>query len=366
MRQERMTEPQFFPRPQELSASDIIALTQAKPRAGADLDRRVGDIAPIDRAGPGHLTFLDNAKFLPQLDATQAGICLTTERFAERAPAHVTVLATREPYRAFIMVTRALFPQALQASSFFGRAEIDPDASVHPTARLEVGVRVEVGARIGPGVEIGEGTMIGPNAIIGPQVRIGRNCAVGAGASLFHALIGDRVVIHPGARIGQDGFGYLPGRAGHLKVPQVGRVIIQDEVEIGAGSAIDRGGNRDTTIGEGTKIDNLVQIGHNVAIGRHCLIAAQVGISGSCTLGDYVMLAGQVGLADHVTIGDGVRLGGQSGVMNDIPAGERWMGTPAVLGTSFMREVIALRRLAGARPAGVRPAGDDTPPDPAQ
>jgi UDP-3-O-[3-hydroxymyristoyl] glucosamine N-acyltransferase len=356
----RMTELQFFPRPQELTAAEIAALTRAAPRAGADLERRIGNIAPIDRAGPGDLTLVDNAKFLGQLAQTQAGVCLSAERFADRVPAHVTVLIAREPYRAFVTVARALFPQALQPPSFFGRAEIDPDASVHPTARLELGAVVEVGARVGPGAEIGHGTIVGPNAVIGPHVRIGRNCAIGAGATVLHALLGDRVVVHPGAHIGQDGFGFVPGKQ-HLKVPQVGRVIIQDDVEIGAGSTVDRGANRDTVIGEGTKIDNLVQIGHNVAVGRHCLIAGQVGVSGSCTLGDYVMLGGQVGLADHVTIGEGARVAAKSGVMNDVPPGERWVGSPAVLVTTFMREVIALRRLGQARPGRAR-SGDEVPP----
>ena len=148
---------------------------------------------------------------------------------------------------------------------------------------------------IGPRAEIGAATVIGPGAVIGPDVRIGRDCAIGANASITHALIGDRVIIHAGARIGQDGFGYLPGPGGHRKVPQLGRVIVQDDVEIGANTTIDRGASRDTVIGEGTKIDNLVQIAHNVTIGRHCLLAGQVGISGSVTVGDYVMMARRSG-----------------------------------------------------------------------
>ena len=229
---------------------------------------------------------------------------------------------------------------------------------MHPTARLELGVVVDVGARIGPGAEIGHGTIVGPNAVVGGNVRIGRNCAIGAGATILHALVGDRVVIHPGAHIGQDGFGFVPGKLGHLKVPQVGRVIIQDDVEIGASSTVDRGANRDTVIGEGTKIDNLVQIGHNVAIGRHCLVAGQAGISGSCTLGDYVMLGGQVGLADHITIGEGAQLAAKSGVMHDVPPGEQWMGSPAIPVRTFMREVVTLRRLVESRPGEARSRDD--------
>ncbi len=267
------------------------------------------------------------------------------------------MLVAKEPYRAFVTVARALFPDALRPSSLAEAAGLDPSASVYPTARLELSVTVDVGARVGPRAEIGSGTIIGANAVIGADVRIGRNSSIGAGASVFHALIGDRVVIHPGVRVGQDGFGYVPGRSGHLKVPQVGRVIVQDDVEIGAGTTVDRGANRDTVIGEGSKIDNLVQIGHNVTIGRHCLIAGQVGISGSCTLGDYVMLGGQVGLADHIMIGEGAQLAAQSGVMHDVPAGQQWMGTPAKPVRAFMREFLTLARLARERGVAPRPHG---------
>jgi UDP-3-O-[3-hydroxymyristoyl] glucosamine N-acyltransferase len=340
-----MTEPLFFTRPHGLSAGEIAALTGAKAAASADLERRISGIAPLDRAGPSDLSFIDNAKFLGQLPGTDAGICLAASRFAERAPAHTTVLVAPEPYRAFVTVARALFPEALRPSTW-SQPGAAAGAAVDPAARLEVGVTVEAGAVIGPRAEIGSRTVIGANAVIGPGVRIGRDCAIGAGATVFHALIGDRVILHPGVRIGQDGFGYLPGRDGHLKVPQVGRVIVQDDVEIGAGTTVDRGASRDTMIGEGTKIDNLVQIGHNVTVGRHCLIAGQAGISGSVTLGDFVMLGGKAGLADHLTVGEGAQIGAHAGVMHDVPAGAQWLGAPAQPVKEFFREVAALRRLA--------------------
>ena len=189
--------------------------------------------------------------------------------------------------------------------------------------------------------------MIGATAVIGPDVQIGRDCSIGPGASIMHAIIGDNVILHPGCRIGQDGFRYDPGASGHTKVPQLGRVIIQDNVEIGAGTTVDRGGSGDTTIGEGTKIDNLVHIAHNVTVGRHCIIAAQCGFAGSVTLGDYVMLGGQVGVADHLTIGEGAMIGGKSGVMSNVPAGEKWVGLPAWRGREFLRAMAALRKLSG-------------------
>ena len=260
--------------------------------------------------------------------ATHAGACFTTAALAKHLPAHVPVLVTPAPYRAFVMVVRELFPHALRPSSL-AEAGAVAGAHVHPTARLENDVTIEPGAVIGPRAEIGGGSVIGATAVIGSEVRIGRNCSIGAGSVITDALIGDRVIIHPGCKIGQDGFGFVMGGKGHLKVPQIGRVIIQDDVEIGAGTTIDRGAIRDTVIGEGTKIDNLVQVGHNVSIGRHCIMAAQSGISGSSTLEDFVVLGGGVGVSDHVTIGEGAQLAGASNVHADVPSGARWAGTPA-------------------------------------
>ncbi len=344
-----MTEPLFFKRPQGLTAGEIATLTGAEPAPGTPLDRRVTGIAPLDRAGPADLTFLENPKYVGQFSVTEGGVCLTSARFADKAPAGIALLISRAPYRAFVTVVRTLFPEALRPSTFED-GKVAERAVVDPTARLEAGVSVDPGAVIGPRAEIGGGSRIGANAVIGANVRIGRNCTIGAGATLFHTLAGDRVIIHPGARIGQDGFGYVPGRDGHLKVPQIGRVILQDDVEIGANTTIDRGANRDTIIGEGTKVDNLVQIGHNCTIGRHCIIVAYSGISGSVTLGDYVMLGARAGITDHIAIGEGAQIGAGSGVMNDVPPGGRWMGAPAKPAKEFFREFAVLKRLGAPRP----------------
>jgi UDP-3-O-[3-hydroxymyristoyl] glucosamine N-acyltransferase len=225
------------------------------------------------------------------------------------------------------------------------------DGPVASSARLEKAVTVEAGAIIGAEAQIGAGTVVASGAVIGYRVHIGRNGYVGPGAVLTHALIGNNVVIHAGVKIGQDGFGFAIGRNGHLKVPQVGRVVIQDNVEIGANTTIDRGALKDTTIGEGTKIDNLVQIGHNVTVGRHCLIVAQTGISGSTELGDFVVMGGQSGTVGHIKLGNGAQVAGNSGVKDDIPAGERWGGTPARPMMTWAREMATLKALAARKKA---------------
>src|SRR5690349_19823202 len=235
----------------ELTAGAIAALTGAKLRAGDPADRPIRNIAPLDTAGASDLSFLDNSKYAAALATTRAGACLIAPRFVEQAPRHLVVLETPQPYPAFVAVTRKLFANLLRPTSLFGTAGRAKSAQIDPSARLEPGVIVDPFAVIGARAEIATGTLIGPGAVIGPGVRIGR-----------------------------DGCGFLPSPRGHQKIPQTRRAIIQDDVEIGANSTIDRGATRDAVIGEGTKIDNLVQIGHNVSIGRYCLIVSQVGISG--------------------------------------------------------------------------------------
>jgi UDP-3-O-[3-hydroxymyristoyl] glucosamine N-acyltransferase len=329
----------------ELTTGEIAALTGAKLRHGDPPDRRITNIAPLDTAGASDVSFLENSKYAGELATTRAGACLIAPRFLEFAPRNLVVLETPQPYPAFVAVTRKLFGNLLRPTSLFGTNGRAASAQIDPTARLEADVTVDPLAVIGPRAEIGSSTLIGPGAVIGADVRIGRQCAIGAHASIIHALIGDRAIIHPGVRIGQDGFGFLPSRQGHQKIPQTRRVIVQDDVEIGANTTIDRGATRDTVIGEGTKIDNLVQIGHNVSIGRHCLIVSQVGISGSVTVGDYAVLGGQVGVADHITIGEGAMIGARAGVMSNIPAGGRWVGYPAEPVIEWKRGIATVRRL---------------------
>ena len=342
-----MAKVRFFPPSSAPSLAEVAGWCGATLADVANAGRVVRDVASLDQAGPGDLTFLDNPRYLDAFKRTQAGAALVHPRYASEAPEACATLIAREPYRAMAMVMTKLYPSAVKPGSVFGETGVSPMAYIHPSARLESGVVVDPGAVIGRGAEIGAGTVIGPHAVIGPEVRIGRDGAVGASATIAAALIGDRVIIHPGAHIGQDGFGFALGAQGHLKVPQIGRVIIQDDVEIGAGVTIDRGANRDTVIGEGAKIDNLVQIGHNVVIGRHAVLAAQSGVSGSSAIGDFAALGGKAGIAGHLTIGAGAQVAAAAGVMTDIPAGERWAGAPAKPVREFFREVAALKRLGG-------------------
>jgi UDP-3-O-[3-hydroxymyristoyl] glucosamine N-acyltransferase len=344
-----MSEPIFFDKGPALSVAEIAKIAGAELPRGADPAALVSTVAPLETAGPDDLAYMDNPKYAAALAATAAKACLVPRRFADKVPASTIALVAAEPYRAFAEVLARLYPAAMRPASAFGATGVSPGSFVHPLARLEHGVIVDPGAVIGPGAEIGAGTVIGPQAVIGPQTRIGRDCSISANASVLHALLGNRVVLHPGVRIGQDGFGYAMGAKGHRKVAQVGRVIIQDDVEIGANTTIDRGASRDTVIGEGTKIDNLVQIAHNVVIGRHCVIVAQVGISGSTTLEDFVVLGGQVGVVGHVRIGMGAQIAASSNVNSDVPPGARWGGTPAKPVRDWFRELTTLKTLASKR-----------------
>jgi UDP-3-O-[3-hydroxymyristoyl] glucosamine N-acyltransferase len=352
-----MSEPVFLRETRGLTLDEIVALTGASPPAPPIRARRIFDVAPLDRASPDDISFFDNRRFSKDAGSTHAGVCLTSAALAKELPARVVALIVREPYRAFVEVARTLFPQSLRPSSL-AQPGATEGAHIDPSARLESGVTVEPGAVIGPQAEIGGGTVIGASAVVASEVRIGRDCSIGAGVVVSNALIGDRVIIHPGCKIGQDGFGFVMGGGGHSKVPQLGRVIIQDDVEIGAGTTVDRGAIRDTVIGEGTKIDNLVQVGHNVSIGRHCVVVAQTGISGSSTLEDFVVLGARVGLNNNVTIGEGAQIAAISNVNDNVPPGARWGGTPAKPVKQWIREMMALERLAHSK-RGAAPAADD-------
>ena len=341
-----MTRHSFFPKSVSMTLAEIATLTGAELVDPACSGRRIDGLAVIDEGGPSHLTFLDNPKYASQLARCHAAACFVTAQLASEVPPHVAVLRVRNPHRAFVAVARELHPDALRPAALFGNSQVDERAVVHPTARLEDGVVIEPLAVIGPHVEIGAGTIVGSGTVIGPHVAIGRSCSIGPNVTIMCSLIGNGVIIHPGCRIGQDGFGFELGAKKHDKVPQLGGVIIQNDVEIGANTTIDRGAVRDTVIGAGTKIDNLVQIGHNVVVGPLCVIVSQVGISGSVTLGEGVVLGARVGIDNHVTIGDRTYIAAMSVVHGNVPAGVRWGGFPARPVKQWFREMLTLERLA--------------------
>jgi UDP-3-O-[3-hydroxymyristoyl] glucosamine N-acyltransferase len=332
-----------------LSAAEVAALTGG--RLVGPPDTHVAAIAPLDRAGPGDLSFLASARYLPYLERSRASILLCAEAFATAAGGATTRIIVSDPHAALLAVLDVLYPAPAWVPG------------VHPTAV------------VGPGTTWADPVGLGPYVVLGRDVRLGRNVRIGA-----HAVIGDgvtidddtelyphvccypgtivgrRVTLHTGVRLGSDGFGYVPGTGGaaHRKIPHVGRCVIGDDVEIGANSCVDRGSVDDTLIGDGTKIDNLVHIAHNVRVGKRCLILALAGIAGSSRIEDDVLIAGMVGVSDHCTVGRGARVLVQAGVIGDIAPGATVWGTPARPHRDVLRATAALYRSL-EEPAG----GDD-------
>jgi UDP-3-O-[3-hydroxymyristoyl] glucosamine N-acyltransferase len=334
-----MADRRFFSYGGPFRLAQIAEMTGAILRNSANPTREISDVAALDLAETGEISFIENRRYATALESTRATACFISEALISRAPENLALLVTERPRRSFARLSRLFYPDET------ARPGIHVGAVIAGTARLGRDCQVDAGAVIGDNVEIGEGGWIGANAVIGDAVTIDAGTRVGANASLSHCDIGARCFIYPGARIGQPGFGFEADEQGPLKMPQLGRVIIGDDVEVGANTTIDRGAGPDTVIGQGTMIDNLVQIGHNVEIGKGCVIVAQVGIAGSSKLGDYVVLAGQVGVAGHLTLGSGAQVAAQSGVNRSIPPGERMGGSPAVPIRDFRRQVAAVKGL---------------------
>ena len=329
-------DPRFFQRtgPHTLAAVVDAAQAKAPPRR-----LMFAGVAPLQAAQPDQVSFLDNRKYVAALDATRAGAVIVHPDLAARVPSTSVAIVTTEPHPAWARVATLFFPLPPAKPGIHPNAIVAPDADIDPTA--EIGPL----SVIGSGVRIGPRCRIAPLAVIGDGVIMGRDCRIGTHASISHALLGDRVVLYPGARVGQDGFGFAVTPDGFITVPQLGRAILEDDVEIGSNSTVDRGSLHDTVIGAGTRLDNLVQIGHNCRIGRCCVLVAQVGVSGSTVLEDFVMLGGQAGIAGHLKIGKGARISAQAGVIGDVPAGAAYMGFPAEPSRAFLRGVATLRRL---------------------
>ena len=337
-------DPRFFDRAGPFSLAEIARAVGAEiPEAQAGL--MLSGVAPLQTARPSEVSFLHNRKYADELDRTSAGAVILAPAFAGRVPPGTAALVLADPHVGWARVAALFHPSPKPTAGIHASAVVDAAAVIDPSA--EIGPLAVVGAH----TVIGPGCRIGASAVIGAGVVMGRDCRVGALASVSHAILGDRVYVYPGARIGQEGFGFAITPQGFLTVPQLGRVILENDVEIGANSTVDRGAALDTVIGAGSRVDNLIQIGHNVRLGKHCVMAAQSGISGSTVLEDFVQIGAQAGLTGHLRIGARARIGAQAGIMSDIDAGAEVIGSPAMPVREFFRNVAVLRRLARKGPA---------------
>ncbi len=333
-----MADARFFHKVPALTLAEIVAVGEVTLPEGVDPSLSFTDVAAIDKAGAQEVSWAFIPAMREPLSKTKAGAVIVPEKFLDLVPEGVIPLVSADPHRSYGLIAAAFYPRQLE--SF-----VSDRAFVHETAQIGAGCRIEAGAYIGKNVVLGERCDIRPNAVIEEGVQMGNDCIVGANATVSHCVAGNKVYIYPGAHIGQDGFGFAMSAKGPVKVPQLGRVVIGDDVEIGSSTTVDRGAMGDTVIGSGSRIDNLVQVAHNVKLGRCCVIVSQVGIAGSCEFGDFVVAGGQVGFAGHLKIGSGAQIAAQSGLMNDVPAGAVLMGSPAVSRVEFMRQQIALQRL---------------------
>lgn len=314
----------------------LAGATVTPADAGAKQCERV---APLDTAGPKDVSFLDNPKYISLLKDTKAGAVIVAPNFANQVPRQSACLVSDSPYKAYALVAQAFYPNKVAP-----RPGISDRAMVATSVKIGENCQIDDGAVLGSGVVIGDETRIGANTVISENVKIGSGTSIGANVTLQYCHIGDGVIIHPGVRIGQDGFGFASDASGHIKVPQLGRVIVHDKVEIGANTTIDRGAGPDTVIGPGSMIDNLVQIGHNVQLGRGCVIVSQVGISGSTKLGDFVVLGGQVGVAGHIEVGSMSRVAAKSGISKSLAGGQTYGGYPAIPIGEWRRQIATISR----------------------
>jgi UDP-3-O-[3-hydroxymyristoyl] glucosamine N-acyltransferase len=337
-----MADPRFFRNQGPFKLGELARVGNAELSPDADPDQLIQDVAPLDTAGPEALTFLDNPKYVEAFHQSNAGACVVAAKFADDAPAGMTVLLSKQPYRSYARIAHAFYPNASAEEA----SAHHPSAVIDPSATIGAGCTIGANAVIAADVTLADSVRIGAGAVIERAVSVGAETDIGANSSLSHCEIGTRCLLHPGVRIGQRGFGFDMSPEGHLDVPQLGRVIIGSDVEIGANSCIDRGSGPDTIIGDGCKIDNLVQIGHNVHLGKGCVVVAQGGIAGSAHLEDFVILAGQSGIAGHLRVAAGTQIAARSGVMRDTEPGAKLAGNPAIPTRELFRQLTALARLA--------------------
>ncbi len=332
-----MADSKFFNRQGPFTALELSKIGSTD--LTGDFEKAYNDVASLENAAATTVSFLDNRKYLKAFQASEAGLCIVHPDLADHAPENMDLLVTNAPYMAYAKISQAFYPTEIPEEN------ISEHANISARAQVGEGVRIDPGVYIGDDVVIGNGCWIRANAVIEPGVSMGNNCIIGSNVAITHSQIGHAVTIHSGCQIGQEGFGFASGPEGHVRIPQLGRVIIGDHVNIGANTTIDRGAGPDTIIGAGTQIDNLVQIGHNVQIGMGCVLVSQCGISGSTQLGNFVVVAGKAGIAGHLKIGDGVTIAAKAGVMRDIEAGQTVGGFPAISQKEWLRQTAAVSKL---------------------
>jgi UDP-3-O-[3-hydroxymyristoyl] glucosamine N-acyltransferase len=334
-----MADSRFFQNNGPIFLREIIEITGASISKPVDLDAKIEDVASLELANSKHLSFLINNKYIEAFKSSKAGFCFVHEKFTAHAPDSMVVLVHSNPYKAYALVAGRFYKE----KSNIG--EIASSAFIAKTAKIGKNCNIGHNVVIEEDVVIGDNTRIDHNTVIKRSVVIGNDCKIASNVTVSHSVIGNNVVIYPGARIGQDGFGFASDHTGHLKVPQLGIVQIGSFVEIGANTTIDRGSAQNTVIEDMCQIDNLVQLGHNVHLGKACVIVAQVGIAGSTKLGDFVVLGGQVGLAGHLNIGNQVQVAAQSGVAQDVADKQIMGGSPAVPIRQWHRQNFCLQKL---------------------
>lgn len=333
-----MADPRFFKKEGPFKLSELAKLAECELQDTSCADIIINDVVGLDEATKDDISWAFVPSVRKNLEASKAGACITNKQFMQYVPSGMAVLLSNDPHRSYGLVAQAFYPQKQ-------KAEISPKAFIEDTAQIGEGCRIDAGAFVGKGVKLGRNCWVQANAVIQEKVEMGNDCIVGANATVGYCLAGHKVYIYPGAQVGQDGFGFAMGAKGATKVPQLGRVIIGNDVEIGSNTTVDRGAMGDTIIGDGCRIDNLVQVAHNVKLGQYCILVSQTGIAGSCEFGDFVVAAGQSGFAGHLKIATGTQIGAQSGVMRDTTSGQVIMGSPAEPHLDWMRKNVLFQKM---------------------
>lgn len=334
-----MVDPRFYKNNGPFSLKQIAEICNASLVDETKSDIMINDIASIFKGGEGEISFFFDKKKKDAATNIKTTACVTSKDFVSLIPQDVIVLLSDNPHDSFVKLNYAMYSEILS------EAKICETAKIAKTAKIGQNCYIGDYVVIGENVEIGDNCYLEPNCVIADGCKLGNNCRIGSCANIMHSIIGNNVYIYGGARIGWDGFGFQTVQGQHKRIPQLGRVIIGNDVEIGANSCIDRGALDDTIIGDGCRIDNMVQVAHNDVLGQGCILVALTGIAGSCNFGDYVVVGGQAGFADHLNIGSQAQIGAKSGVMRDVEAGTAVMGIPAIGFRDFMKQTATIQKM---------------------